>query len=300
MSDLADLFPGFESHWIPAPEGKIFARSAGRGQPLILIHGFPQTHVMWHRVAPVLAKDFHVIAMDLRGYGWSTAPAPDPLHETYSKRAMGEDVIAVMQHFGLAQAALVGHDRGGRVAYRFALEHPGRVSKLALVDIVPTAAMWDMIEQPDSLVAHHWKWLAEPAPTPENRIKARPEDLIDTLMALWSGTKDLKGFDRRALSHYRTFVQDPSRIAAMCEDYRAGATLDREADLADQAAGNMITCPVLAIWGRVGIPSASPDPLSLWRPYARDLTGQALNGGHFLAEENSADTIAALQSFLKS
>jgi haloacetate dehalogenase len=300
MSDLADLFPGFESHWIPAPEGKIFARSSGRGQPLILIHGFPQTHVMWHKVAPVLAKEFHVIAVDLRGYGWSTAPAPDANHETYSKRAMGADIVAVMQHFGLAQVGITGHDRGGRVAYRFALDHPGRVSKLAVVDIVPTAAMWDMIEQPNSPVAPHWKWLAEVAPGPENRIKARPEALIDELMASWTCTKDLKSFDGRALNHYRTFVRDPSRIKAMCEDYRAGATLDRQADLADLNGHRTISCPMLAIWGSVGIPSASADPLALWRPYAPDISGQALKGGHFLPEENPNDTVAALQSFLKS
>jgi haloacetate dehalogenase len=300
MSDLADLFPGFDNHWIPSPEGKIFARSGGAGEPLILLHGFPQSHVMWHRVAPALAAHFKVICMDLRGYGWSSAPHADPKHETYSKRAMGGDVSAALKHFGLTRAAIAGHDRGGRVAYRFALDHPGRVSKLAVVDIVPTAAMWDLIEQPKSPVAPHWNWLAEPAPKPENRIKAKPEALIDELMAGWTATKDLKGFDGRAVNHYRTFVQDPSRITAMCEDYRAGATLDRAADDADRKSGRTITCPMLAIWGSVGIPAASPDPLALWKPYAPDVTGQALKGGHFLPEENPADTAAALLGFLRA
>ncbi len=299
MSDLADLFPGFESHWIPAPEGKIFARSSGTGQPLILIHGFPQTHVMWHRIAPALARDFKVICLDLRGYGWSSAPHADPAHETYSKRAMGEDVLAVMEHFGIVQSAIVGHDRGARVAYRLALDHPGRVSKLAVVDILPTAAMWDLIEQPDSPVAPHWKWLAEAAPGPETRIKQKPSALIDDLLASWTATKDLQGFDGRAVAHYRAFVQDSSRITAMCEDYRAGATLDRAADDADRAAGRQITVPMLAIWGSVGIPSASPDPLASWKPYAPAVTGKALNGGHFLPEENPLDTLAALLAFLK-
>lgn len=304
MSDLADLFPGFESHWIPSPEGKIFARSSGKGsgdrEPLILIHGFPQTHVMWHRVAPGLAKHFHVICMDLRGYGWSSAPHPDSSHETYSKRAMGEDVLAVMDHFGLIRAAVCGHDRGGRVAYRLALDHPGRVTRLAVIDIVPTAAMWDLIEQPGSTVGPHWRWLAEPAPGPENRIKAKPAALIDETMASWTATKDLESFDGRALAHYRAFVQDPTRIAAMCEDYRAGATLDRQADLADRAAGRDIDVPVLAIWGSHGIPAASPDPLSLWRPYAPEIRGQALQGGHFLPEENPIDTGAALLRFFQA
>jgi haloacetate dehalogenase len=300
MSDLADLFTGFESHWIPAPEGKIFARSAGSGEPLILIHGFPQTHVMWHRIAPGLAKHFRVICMDLRGYGWSSAPRPDPAHEAYSKRAMGEDVVAVMDHFGLVQAAIAGHDRGGRVAYRLALDHPGRVSKLAVIDIVPTAAMWELIERPGSTVAPHWRWLAEPPPVPEDRIKAKPSALVDELMASWTASGDLRSFDGRAVAHYRAFVQDPSRIAALCEDYRAGATLDREADLADRAAGRVIGCPVLAIWGSHGIPAASPDPLALWRPYAPDVTGKAIEGGHFLPEENALDTAAALLGFLRA
>ncbi len=298
MSDLADLFPGFESHWIPSPEGKIFARSHGTGEPLILIHGFPQTHVMWHRIAHSLAQHFRVICMDLRGYGWSTAPHADASHETYSKRAMGEDVLAVMEHFGIVQAAVVGHDRGARVAYRLALDHPGRISKLAVIDILPTAAMWDLIEQPNSPVAPHWKWLAEPAPQPENRIKAKPSALIDELLASWTETKDLKSFDGRAVAHYRAFVQDSSRITAMCEDYRAGATLDRAADDADRKAGKTISASMLVLWGSVGIPSASPDPLALWKPYAPGITGKAIRGGHFLPEENPLDTQAALMAFL--
>jgi haloacetate dehalogenase len=300
MSDLADLFPGFESHWIPSPEGKIFARSGGTGEPLLLLHGFPQTHVMWHRIAPGLAKHFHVICMDLRGYGWSSAPHPDPAHETYSKRGMGADVLAVLDHFGLVRAAVAGHDRGGRVAYRLALDHPGRVTRLALLDIVPTAAMWDLIEQPGSKVAQHWLWLAEPPPGPENRIKAKPSMLIDEVMAFWTASRDLKSFDGRAVQHYRAFVQDPSRIAAMCEDYRAGATLDRQADDADRAAGRTIGCPVLALWGTHGIPVASPDPLALWRPYAPDITGEAIEGGHFLPEENPLAIAAALTAFLQA
>jgi haloacetate dehalogenase len=299
MSDLADLFPGFESHWIPSPEGKIFARSHGKGAPVILLHGFPQSHVMWHKVAPSLAQHFKVICMDLRGYGWSSAPRPDAAHETYSKRAMGEDVIAVLEHFSLVQAHVVGHDRGGRVAYRLALDHPGRVSKLAVVDIVPTSAMWALIEQPNSPVAPHWKTLARPAPIPENEIKLNPAAMIDKTIASWTQSKDLKSFDQRALNHYRTFVGDPSRISAMCEDYRAGATVDRKADDDDLKAGKLISIPMLAIWGSVGIPSASPDPLALWRPYASCITGKALVGGHFLPEENAADTTAALLAFLQ-
>jgi haloacetate dehalogenase len=300
MSDLADLFPGFESHWIATPAGKTFARSKGDGAPLILLHGFPQTHVMWHRVAPALTEHFKVICMDLRGYGWSSAPRPDASNETYSKRAMGEDVLAVMAHLGIVQAHIAGHDRGGRVAYRLALDHPGRVSKLAVVDIVPTAAMWDLIEAPGSTLAPHWRGLSQPSPIPENEIKINPQALIDGTMASWTASKDLKSIDARAAAHYRAFVGDASRIAAMCADYRAGATVDRAADEADLKAGRHITAPMLALWGSVGIPSASPDPLGLWRPYAPEVTGKAIKGGHFLPEENAAETAAALLAFLST
>lgn len=298
MSDLADLFKGFESHWIDAPQGKIFARSGGAGSPVILLHGFPQTHVMWHKVAPALAKKHKVIAFDLRGYGWSSAPRPDAANRIYSKRGMGEDVLAVLDHFGLVQAAVVGHDRGGRVAYRFALDHPGRVTKLGVVDIVPTHAMWDLIEAPGSTVARHWLSLSRPAKIAEADVKANPDALISTTMASWTATGDLKSFDARALAHYRAFVQDPSRIAAMCADYRAGALVDRQDDLADLAAGKKINIPVMAIWGQTGIPAASPDPLSLWKGLAPKATGKAIKGGHFLPEENAADVLAAIETFL--
>jgi haloacetate dehalogenase len=295
MSDA--LFPGFESHWVASPAGKTFARSKGAGAPLILIHGFPQTHAMWHRIAGKLAERFQVICMDLRGYGWSSAPRGGSDHSTYSKRAMGEDVLAVMEHFGHVRAHVAGHDRGGRVAYRLALDHPGRIERLAVLDIVPTREMWGLIETPGSTLAPHWRGLAGPAPAPENEIRANPSHLIDGLMAGWTAEKNLKGFDARALAEYRAFVQDPSRISAMCEDYRAGATLDRAADDADLKARRSISVPVLALWGDRGLPAASPDPLALWRPYAPNVVGKAVSGGHFLPEENPADTLAALTVF---
>jgi haloacetate dehalogenase len=269
----------------------------GAGEPLLLIHGFPQTHVMWHRLAPRLAQRFQVICMDLRGYGWSSAPQGEADHSTYSKRAMGEDVLAVIDHFGHVRAHVAGHDRGGRVAYRLALDHPGRVARLAVLDIVPTREMWGLIEAPGSTLAPHWRGLARPAPVPEDEIKAKPTALIDEVMAGWTADKNLKRFDFRAVNAYRAFVQDPTRIHAMCEDYRAGATLDRAADDADLAAGRTISASVLAVWGDKGLPAASPDPLALWRPYAPGVTGRAVSGGHFLPEENPEDTLAALLEF---
>jgi haloacetate dehalogenase len=300
MASSDDLFPGFSSHWIATPAGKTFARKGGSGAPLILLHGFPQTHVMWHRVAPRLAAHFEVICMDIRGYGWSSAPAAANDHETYSKRAMGEDVLAVLDHFGHVRARVAGHDRGGRVAYRLALDHPGRIERLAVLDIVPTREMWGLIEAPGSTLAPHWRGLARPAPVPEDEIKKRPASLIDDVMAGWTAAKSLEGFDPRAIAAYRTFVQDPSRISAMCEDYRAGATLDRAADDADLAAGRTIGEPVLALWGDKGLPAASPDPLALWRPYAPRVTGRSIAGGHFLPEESADATTAALLEFFQA
>jgi haloacetate dehalogenase len=193
-----ELFPGFESHWIDTEAGRIFARSGGEGPPIVLLHGFPQTHAMWHRIAPDLAKTHRVICLDLRGYGWSSAPPGGEGHETYSKRAMGRDVVSVMEQLGHVRFAVAGHDRGGRVAYRLALDEPGRVEKLALLDIIATAEAWRRIEaglQP----AAHWDFLAQPAPEPEEEIGRDPLPYFEGLMAKWSGPKSLEPFDPAAL-----------------------------------------------------------------------------------------------------
>jgi haloacetate dehalogenase len=297
MSDLADLFPGFESHWIPTSAGKIFARSGGEGPPLLLIHGYPQTHVEWHRIAQPLSEHFRVILPDLRGYGWSSAPPSDPLHANYSKRVMAEDMISVMEALGHIRFACVGHDRGARVAYRLALDHPGRLSKLSVLDIVPTIDMWELIESDSGVKADHWPFLAKPAPEPETEIMKSPRGWLEGKLAAWTKAKDLKSYDPRALRHYRAFFDNPDRIAATCEDYRAGATRDREQDAADRAAGNTIACPVQVLWGTAGIPAAGAGPLALWKRFAPVAVGQGIDSGHFLPEENPVDTLAALLRF---
>lgn len=296
-ADLADLFPGFESHWISTPEGKIFARSGGKGPPLVLLHGFPQTHVMWHRIAPELAKHFHVILPDLRGYGWSSAPRSEAPHETYSKREMAKDVIRVVEELGHTQFALAGHDRGGRVAYRLALDHPGRLSKLAVLDIIPTYAMWQRMDAKSAMKVYHWSFLAQPYPMPETMIAKSPSEWLEHTLASWTMAKDLSAFDPRALAHYRAFFNDPSRIHATCEDYRAGAGLDVDADEADCAAGRTIDCPVFALWGESGIPAEGASPLDAWRELAPKVTGYGVESGHFLAEENPEATLEALSDF---
>jgi haloacetate dehalogenase len=298
MSDLADLFPGFSSHHIGTPNGHIFARAGGAGKPLILVHGFPQTHVMWHRIAGELAKNFKVIAFDLRGYGWSSIVKESQGGSGYSKRAMGEDILSLADEFGFAQFTLIGHDRGARVSYRFALDHPGRVEKLALLDIIPTYQVWDRMNSEAAMRIYHWPFLAQPAPIPETLIGADPAMWQESCLAGWTATKDLKGFDSRALKHYRAFFNDPSRIHATCEDYRAGATIDLAHDRESLARGETITCPTLLLWGEKGIPAGKASPLEAWKALAPKATGAAIRAGHFLPEENSGDTLAALKAFL--
>ena len=297
MSDLSDLYPAFASHWIDAPAGRIFARSHGKGPPLLLLHGYPQTHVMWHRVAPALAERFTVVAMDLRGYGWSSAPRSNK-GEAYSKRTMAEDAVAAMEQLGFVHFSVAGHDRGGRVGYRMALDHPGRVDKLVVLDIVPTYEMWSQMDAASAMNVYHWLFLAQPEPMPENLIGKAPIEYLEHTLASWMAGRDLRAFDARALNHYRASFNDPSRIHAACEDYRAGATIDHALDEADRAAGRKIAAPLLALWGDTGIPGKGKPPLDVWRDWADDVRGQAIASGHFLAEENPEATLAALLAFL--
>ncbi len=295
-----DLFPGFASHWIDTEAGRIFARSAGDGPPLLCLHGFPQTHAMWHRIAPQLAKTRSLVCMDLRGYGWSSAP-PSRGGEAYAKRVMGRDVVTVMEALGHVRFALAGHDRGGRVAYRLALDEPGRVERLALLDILPTNEVWARIAaglQP----AAHWDALARPEPVPEQEIGRDPLPYFEGLLAQWSGSKSLAAFDPRALAAYRQSCNEPSRIHAFCEDYRAGKTIDPAADDADRAAGRRIDCPSFLVWSSGYLAKDGVEtPLATWRrTFAPDMDGVAVDSGHFVAEEQPDATLAALGGFLAS
>ena len=297
MADLADLFPGFGSHAVSTSAGRVFARIGGSGPPLVLVHGFPETGAMWHRVAPKLAERFSVVVPDLRGYGWSSAPASHG-GRAYTKRAMGADIVALMEDLGHARFALAGHDRGARVGYRLALDQPGRLNKLALLDVVPTVAVWRAREtDPDE--APHWPWLARPEPEPEEEIRRGPDAYFEGLMAKWAGAGGLASFDPRALAHYRAAWGDPSRIHAMCEDYRAGATIDVEADRADEAAGRTIGCPVLVLFSRDYLARPGrPTPIDLWRgALAPAADGVEVPSGHFVAEERPDAVLDALADF---
>jgi haloacetate dehalogenase len=297
MPDLADLYPGFASHWIDTSAGKIFARAGGIGPPLMLLHGYAQTNVMWHKVADELAKHFALVIPDLPGYGWSSVPDAGPDHAPYTKRAMAAAMIDVMEALGHARFSLAGHDRGGRVAYRLALDHPGRLIRLATLDIVPTYAMWHDLDARLAYRIWHWTFLALPAPGPEDMIGRDPVAFWDWKTAPGTKVKSLAPFDPRALAHYRAFFSDPLRIHATCKDYRAGRTSDLADDEADRAAGRKIACPMLALWGASGIPSETRSPLDTWREWANDVRGFAIDCGHYLPEENPQATTTALIDF---
>lgn len=298
MSDLVDLFPGFASKWLDTAVGRMFVRVGGNGPPLMLLHGYPQTGVMWHRLAPRLASHYTLVIPDLPGYGWSAAPRAQANHAPYDKRSMAAAMIEIMEQLGWVRVRLVGHDRGGRVAYRLALDHPGRVERLAVLDIVPTYTLWHAMDHKLAMRIWHWTFLAQPDPLPELLIGRAPVAYLDWLLASWSKAKDLSAFDPRALAHYRAFFQDPTRIHATCEDYRAGPGLDLEADEQDHAAAKKITCPVLTLWGTAGIPSETSAPLRAWRDWANDVAGKPIDAGHFVAEENPDATAAALMAFV--
>jgi haloacetate dehalogenase len=297
MSDLADLYPGFASEWINTSSGRIFARVGGKGPPLLLLHGFSETHVMWHRVAPQLADRFTLIIADLPGYGWSDMPESDAQHLPYSKRAMAKAMVEAMEQLGHVHFALAGHDRGGRVSYRLALDHPGRLSRLAVLDILPTYNYWERMNRAYALKIYHWTFLAQPAPLPETLISGQGEFFLRFKMASQTKSKTLDAIDKRALEHYIAPFRDPARVHAMCEDYRAGAYIDYDLDKADFEAGNKITVPMLVLWGGVGIAQAAATPLDIWKQWATNVDGVPVDSGHFLTEENPDVTAKALRAF---
>ena len=295
MNAVPDLFPGFAGRRIGAAEVEIFLRTGGSGPPLLLLHGYPQTHVCWHKVAPELARHFTLVIPDLRGYGASSAPPGDTLHEVYSKRTMAQDCLAVMQALGHQRFMVAGHDRGGRVAYRLALDHPEAVAALVPVDIIPTGEAWRRANAAWAIKTYHWSFLAQPHPLPETMISHDPVMYLEHTLKSWAKSRDLSPFSVEALAHYRALLQMPERVHAVCEDYRAGATIDRQVDDADFAAGRKITCPTFVLWADAYLASS---PLPVWQAWCTDGAGAAVDSGHFLAEENPAGTLAALMPFL--
>lgn len=304
---LHDFFEGWEARTIQVGETRIFCRLGGPASapPVLLVHGYPQTHVMWHVVAHALAADFRVVLADLRGYGWSSTPAASADHAAFSKRAMAEDMIRVMETLGHVRFALVGHDRGARVGYRLALDHPGRLSRLTVLDIVPTADMWSGMDAARAMKVYHWMFLAQPAPLPETLIGGACDAYLEHTLASWTKAGDLSAFHRGAIAHYKAFFAVPERLHATCEDYRAGATIDRSHDEESLAAGRRIECPTLALWGASGIPADAEkggrgaSPLDVWSRWCTRLEGAPIDSGHFIPEENPSALLDRLVPFLK-
>lgn len=288
MTTGIDFFPGFVSRQMTTGDAEIFCRVGGAGPALLLLHGYPQSHVMWHRVAGELANHFTVVAADLRGYGQSSCPPTDMQHRAYSKRTMAADMVLLMQQLGQTRFSVMGHDRGARVAYRMALDHPEIVERLAILDIISTLDQWQAENQRARLRMFHWGFLAQPAPLPESLIRRAPEDWVDGPFKRATKAKSIEAIDPRALAAYRAVFRDPDHVHATCEDYRAGATCDLADDQADRAAGLMIAAPTLFLWGSRGTPSDIPDPFGLWRRWCRQVEGGTIDCGHFLAEENPA------------
>ena len=298
MRDLPDLFPGYDRKVIKTAHGDIFARIGGSGPPLLLLHGYPQTHVCWHRMAPRLARERSLVVADLPGYGASQCPAPNARHEAHSKRAMASTLRLAMGELGHSRFEVMGHDRGARVAYRMALDTPEAVAAAIILDILPTKEVWDRLTASSAIASYHWSFLAQPHPMPETLIGADPAYYVAHTLATWTRRRDLSAFDPAALAHYRASLLGPERIRAVCEDYRAGATIDRQIDQTDRDQGRRMSCPTLLLWGSDYIGKGSADPLAIWREWARDISGQAVTSGHFLVEEAAEETLAAVLPFL--
>jgi haloacetate dehalogenase len=288
-----DGFDGFEVSRVQVGEVTLRVRVGGSGPPLLLLHGYPETHLMWAGVAGDLAREATVVAPDLRGYGESSQPATVPTHETYGKRAMAADGVALMQQLGFDRFDVAGHDRGGRVAYRMALDSPDAVRRLTVMDVIPTGEVWARADARFALGYWHWGFLAQPAPVPETLIGHDPEHFF--FEAQFGGA--LREFDPEAVADYTFAMHDPAVVHAMCEDYRAGAGCDRALDDQDRAAGRTIPAPLQVLWGGRGALAAWYDPLAVWRQWADDVTGSVVDSGHFIVEEQPAVTLAALRGF---
>src|SRR5262245_1514255 len=293
------MMDDFDAADVETSETTILLRWSVSGAPLLLLHGFPQTHFMWRDVAPLLAREFTVICADMRGYGRSGCPPSTPDHAPYAKRAMARDMIDVMERLGVPRFSVAGHDRGGRVAYRMVLDCPGHVDRLAVLDVLPTGPVWARADGRFALAYGPSSLLAQPEPFPERVLAAANEAVVDSALAGWGTRSSVFPADVRAA--YIEALRDPAHIHAICEEYRAAATLDREHDEADREAGRRIVCPVLVLWsGRGPLNSWYAEeggPLALWRAWADDVRGGPLDGGHFFPEEMPETTATELFQF---
>ncbi|MEY4295928.1 MAG: hypothetical protein RLY82_1616 [Pseudomonadota bacterium] len=293
------MFNNFEKFEIDNHGVRISGRIGGRldGKPLLLIHGHPQSHTMWHLTAPELAKQYRVVMFDLRGYGDSDRPASDAVHMSYSKRVMATDAIAVMAHFGYSKFQVLAHDRGARVAHRLAADFPNAVERMMLLDIAPTLGMYENTTQLFATLYWHWFFLIQPAPLPEALIGDDPVRYLHGVMGSRYG--GLEKFAPEALHEYERCSLIPNSAMAMAEDYRAAATIDLEHDRADVASSKKIETPVHVLWGAKGVVQQCFDVLALWRDRATVVSGKAVESGHYIPEENPAVVLQEALAFFK-
>jgi haloacetate dehalogenase len=287
------VLAGFDTHAIEVDGSRVAVSTAGDGPPLLLLHGYPQTRACWHRIAPGLARRFTVVAADLRGYGDSAKPPGGPDHAAYSKRAMARDLVGAMRALGHERFAVAGHDRGGRVAHRMALDHPEAVERAAVLDIVPTRTLFAGTDQAFATAYYHWFFLIQPDGLPETMIGHDPEWFLRETLRRWSGRAE--PIAEEAIAEYVRHFRDPAAIHGSCEDYRAAASIDLAHDAED--AGARIACPLLVLWGEHGAMHRLFDVLASWRALADDVRGHPVPCGHFLPEESPGETLRALDGF---
>ena len=290
------LLPGFEYRRMDVAGMTVSYAISGSGPPLLLLHGYPENHLMWRHVAPFLARDHTVVLADLRGYGDSGKPVPDAAGNLYSKRFMARDQVGLMRQLGFGQFQLVGHDRGARVAHRLVLDHPGTVTRLAVLDIVPTRHVLGNVTRALATAYYHWFFLIVPNGIPEHMIAADPGYWIRSFISPLLG--EGASIEPEVMEDYIRCFRDPGTIAGSCADYRSGASTDLVHDEETFAAGQKIECPVLALWGKQAFVGRGYEPLSVWQQYATDVRGHALPTGHFLPEEAPDQVSAALHEFL--
>ena len=295
---MTDLFPGFERRFVDVGEHISIHTliGEGKGPPLLLLHGYPQTHAIWHRVAASLSGHFRLVLCDLRGYGDSSKPPGSHEHANYSKRVMARDVLQVMQSLGHERFAVLAHDRGARVAHRLAADHPGAVSRLTLLDIAPTLAMYEQTSEFFARAYWHWFFLIQAAPLPERLIEADPAAYLRDVMG--RGPTGLRKFDLHALNEYTRCISQPGAAHSTCEDYRAAAGIDLAHDRADREAGLKLAMPLQVLWGQDGIIGRCYQPLDEWRRVAADVQGQVVPGGHYIPEEHPDELLDAALPFL--
>jgi haloacetate dehalogenase len=293
---VSGFFAGFSLERLGVRAGELRLRRGGSGPPLLLLHGNPQTHAMWHRVAPALARRYELVLPDLRGYGGSFKPPASSDHAPYAKRAMAQDMVELMERLGHERFFVAGHDRGARVAHRLALDHPARLRKLAVLDIIPTLEHFERADMAFGLGYYHWFWFAQPHPFPETLIGAAPEAWFRAHTSREPKPPDF--FHPEALADYLQAVHDPEMIRGMCEDYRAASGVDLEHDRASRAAGQKIECPLLVLWGTKAKIQAWYDALAIWRGYcAAEVAGGAVASGHYLAEEAPEAVLERFEAF---